>query len=139
MTDTEDQTGSQSDSNAVDRGLTRAGGISYLHIPATDVGEAALFYEAVFDWNVSNHDTTRPSFTDGTGHVAGAWVSDQAISTEPGLLPYIYVTDIGDTAARVTAHGGEIVKAPYPEGNLRVATFRDPAGNLIGLWQQVSR
>jgi len=34
------------------------------------------------------------------------------------------------------AHGGEVVKAPYPEGNLWVATVRDPAGNMIGLWQE---
>jgi predicted enzyme related to lactoylglutathione lyase len=25
---------------------------------------------------------------------------------------------------------------PYPEGNLTVATFRDPTGNTIGIWQQ---
>ena len=35
--------------------------------------------------------------------------------------------------------GGEIVKAPYPEGNLLVATVRDPAGNVIGLWQEAPR
>jgi predicted enzyme related to lactoylglutathione lyase len=27
------------------------------------------------------------------------------------------------------------VTAPCPEGNLRVATFLDPAGNEIGVWQ----
>ena len=32
--------------------------------------------------------------------------------------------------------GGETVTAPYPEGDLRVATFRDPAGNVIGAWQR---
>jgi glyoxalase/bleomycin resistance protein/dioxygenase superfamily protein len=40
-----------------------------------------------------------------------------------------------DTLDKVTAHGGEIVKAPYPEGDLWVATFRDPAGNEFGAWQ----
>ena len=30
----------------------------------------------------------------------------------------------------------EAATAPYPEGNLTVATFRDPAGNEIGVWQQ---
>ena len=33
------------------------------------------------------------------------------------------------------AQGCEIVKAPYAEGALRVATVRDPAGNVIGIWQ----
>ena len=66
-------------------------------------------------------------------------MTDQAISREPGLLPYIYVERIDDTLEQVEAQGGEVVKAPYPEGNLWVATFRDPAGNVIGIWQEGSR
>ena len=69
------------------------------------------------------------------GHVSGAWVTNQVVSREPGLLPYIYVARIGDAVELIEANGGEIVVAPYPEGNLRVGTFRDPAGNVIGLWQ----
>jgi predicted enzyme related to lactoylglutathione lyase len=36
-------------------------------------------------------------------------------------------------------HGGAPVMAPYPEGDLWVATFRDPAGNIVGVWQQGPR
>jgi hypothetical protein len=32
-----------------------------------------------------------------------------------------------------------LVDPPYPEGDLRVATFRDPAGNVIGVWQRRSQ
>jgi predicted enzyme related to lactoylglutathione lyase len=39
------------------------------------------------------------------------------------------------TLAEVVARGGEVVTAPYPEGDLWVATFRDPAGNVLGVWQ----
>ena len=28
---------------------------------------------------------------------------------------------------------------PYPEGDLWVALFRDPGGNVIGVWQQGAR
>ena len=38
-----------------------------------------------------------------------------------------------------TKQGGEIVLPPYQEGDLWVATFRDPAGNLIGVWQSGAR
>jgi predicted enzyme related to lactoylglutathione lyase len=127
------------DPATVEARLTRPGGISYLHIPAVDVGQAARFYENVFAWNVRDHDTDRPSFDDGTGHVSGAWMSDQAISREPGLLPYIYVEHIDETVERITAHGGQVVVAPYPEGTLWVATFRDPAGNVMGLWHEGPR
>jgi tRNA (cmo5U34)-methyltransferase len=122
--------------SGVDARLARGGGLSYLHIPAADVGESARFYEVVFGWNIRGHDTARPSFDDGSGHVAGAWISTHAISREPGFLPYVYVDRVNEVVERIRAHGGEIVDDPAPEGNLRIATFRDPAGNLIGLWQE---
>jgi predicted enzyme related to lactoylglutathione lyase len=43
------------------------------------------------------------------------------------------------TLAEVVARGGEVVTAPYPEGDLWVATFRDPAGNVLGVWQRGPR
>jgi uncharacterized protein len=122
----------------VDPRLIRPGGISYLHIPAVDVREAATFYGQVFGWNVSGHDTRRPSFDDGGGAVSGAWMTNQAVSREPGLLLYIYVDDINRTVAEIEAHGGQIVMAPYAEGDILAATFRDPAGNVMGLWQAPS-
>src|SRR5271165_5264256 len=39
------------------------------------------------------------------------------------------------TLRAAAEHGAELVTPPYPEGNLRIATIRDPAGNVIGIWQ----
>jgi predicted enzyme related to lactoylglutathione lyase len=66
-------------------------------------------------------------------------VTDQAISCEPGVLLYISVDRIDDSIEQIKTLGGEIIKAPYPEGNLRVSTLRNPAGNVIGLWQEGAR
>ncbi|MCU1427066.1 MAG: Glyoxalase family protein [Actinomycetia bacterium] len=126
------------DQVGVDAGLSRNGGLSYVHIPAVDARRSAVFYETVFGWDVHGHDTARPGFTDGTGHVGGAWMTNQAVSREPGLLPYIYVDDIQATIAAIEANAGEIVDAVYPEGNLLIATFRDPAGNVMGVWQETA-
>ncbi|MCU1493223.1 MAG: Glyoxalase family protein [Acidimicrobiaceae bacterium] len=127
------------DQPGVESRLKRSGSISYLHIPAVDVREAAEFYESVFGWTVHGRDTDRPSFEDATGNVGGAWMTDQAISRKPGLLLYIYVDQIDVTVGLITTHGGEIVAPAYPEGDLWVATFRDPAGNVLGLWQEGPR
>jgi len=35
-------------------------------------------------------------------------------------------------------HGGRVVTPPYPEGTLRVALFADPAGTVLGVWQETS-
>ena len=116
----------------------RLAGISYVHIPADDPRRAAAFYRAVFGWNIRG-DADHPSFDDGTGHVIGSWVTDRPASGHAGVLPYVYVERVDDVLGRVAAHGGEVVKAPYPEGDLWVATFRDPAGNVIGVWQRGPR
>jgi PhnB protein len=119
----------------VEARLSRPASVSYLFIPASEPLRSAEFYEAVFGWAIHGRDTGRPGFTDGTGYVSGKWVTDQAISTEPGLLPYIYVDDVDAAVARIRAEGGEVVQAPRADGNLRFATFRDPAGNVLGLWR----
>jgi predicted enzyme related to lactoylglutathione lyase len=119
----------------VDASLVRPGGLSYLEIPAIDPSRSAVFYQKVLGWIV---EPGQPKFSDRTGHLIGRWITGRAISREPGLLPYIYVDDVDNAVAQAKTHGGEVVKAPYPEGNLRVATIRDPAGNVVGLWQELS-
>jgi predicted enzyme related to lactoylglutathione lyase len=123
----------------VDPRLARHGALSYLEIPAIDPRQSAVFCEQVLGWTIRERAADDPRFEDPTGQLIGRWVTGRAISREPGLLPYIYVDRIDDAVARAAAHGGEVVKAPYPEGNLWVATVRDPAGNPIGLWQEGPR
>jgi uncharacterized protein len=106
----------------------RAGGISYLRVPAQDPHRSAEFYEAAFGWTVRT-DRDDPAFEDGTGHVIGHFVSDQPAAGDAGVRPYVFVESVDATLERV-------VTAPYPEGDLTVATFRDPSGNVLGVWQQ---
>ena len=115
--------------------LARHGGLSYLEIPAVDPRRSASFYEQVLDWRLRGGQSDDPRFEDSTGHLIGRWVTGRAISREPGLLAYFYVDRIDDVVRRVVASGGEVVEPLYAEGNLWVATIRDPAGNLFGIWQ----
>ncbi|HMF12413.1 MAG TPA: VOC family protein [Gemmataceae bacterium] len=119
----------------VDQGLARHGHVSYLEIPAVDAEQSAAFYEAVFGWTIHRRDSGRRSFDDGSGAMIGAWVTGRPATRQPGLVPYIYVNNVDEIVARTLARGGEIEKPPYPEGDLWVATFRDPAGNVMGIWQ----
>ena len=112
----------------------RIGGVSYLRIPATDPRASARFYEAVFGWRV-RADRDDPAFEDGTSHVIGHFSPEHAVAGEAGVRPYVFVERVDETLEKVGAHGGEVVEAPYPEGDLWVATFRDPAGNVVGVWQ----
>ena len=113
--------------------------ICYLEVPAADVHGSAAFYQEVFGWNIRQGDTPRPSFDDAAGQVSGAFVTGRPSNREPGLLPYIWVDSIQDTLAKVKAHGGQVVdnsRPDHPGSNCSIATFRDPAGNLMGLYQE---
>ena len=113
----------------------RSGGISYLHIPSDDPAQSARFYHHVFGWTVHNNGNDA-GFADGTGHVIGAWVKDRASSGDAGVLPYVYVESVDRVLERVSASGGQVLREPYAEGDLRVATFQDPFGSVLGVWQR---
>lgn len=129
----------EAEEHGADARLAIDGAISYMHIPASDVRGAAAFYRDVFGWQIHNADSDRPSFDSPNGRLSGAWITEHITVAEPGLMPYIYVDDVEETIARIRAHGGEIVADPFPEGQLTIATFRDPAGNTLGLWHDTTR
>jgi len=116
----------------------RVGGVTYLRIPAEDRRQSAAFYEAVFGWSLRG-EPDDPSFEDGTGHLIGHFNVDLPVAGEAGVRPYIYVESVDETLEKIAAQGGEMVDAPYPEGDLWVATFHDPPGNVLGVWQQGPR
>ncbi|HKV25347.1 MAG TPA: VOC family protein [Candidatus Acidoferrum sp.] len=111
----------------------------YIELPARDVRASAAFYENVFGWNIRNRDSERPSFDDAAGHISGAWVTGRPTASQPGLLPYIWVKSIEATLGKIEANAGATVEAPHPDhpGSVcLIATFRDPTGNLFGLYQE---
>jgi hypothetical protein len=118
----------------------RTGKLCYLEIPARDVHQSAAFYEQAFGWTIRQGDTDRPSFDDTTGEVSGAWVTSRVpvsdADTNSGILPYIMVADAAQAAQRLVAAGGVMVLAVGTYGTEVVGTFRDPAGNLMGIYQQ---
>jgi uncharacterized protein len=123
------------ESDTGESGVFRPAGVSYLRIPAEEPKRAAAFYEAVFGWRV-DADREDPSFEDGTGHVIGHIDGEMKVSGRAGIRPYIYVESVDETAARIAECGGTVVTEPYPEGDLTVAVFRDPEGNVLGIWQR---
>ncbi|HVH88952.1 MAG TPA: VOC family protein, partial [Terriglobales bacterium] len=68
--------------------------------------------------------------------VSGTWVVGRPPATTPGLLFYIMVDSVAATIDKVTANGGEIVQPIGADAPEITARFRDPGGNVIGLYQQ---
>jgi hypothetical protein len=59
-----------------------------------------------------------------------------AAPSEPGLLVYLMVDDLEAIITRLTEHGAEIVAQPGVDPGERTAWFRDPAGNVLGVYQE---
>jgi uncharacterized protein len=113
------------------------GKICYVQIPAGDVARSVEFYELVFGWNIRRRDDGEVAFDDTVGEVSGTWVTGRPPSAEPGLLIYVMVESVERTLASIVAAGGEVVTPLTPQGEGEAfATFRDPAGNVLGIVQQ---
>ena len=111
------------------------GKICYIEMPATDVARSADFYKRVFGWHMRQRDDGHTAFDDTTGEVSGTWVRGRPPASAPGLLVYIMVDSVAKTLEAIVAHGGEIVQPIGADAPEITARFRDPGGNVLGLYQ----
>jgi len=112
------------------------GKVCYIEMPASDIQRSADFYERVFGWRIRNRGDGSIAFDDSTGEVSGTWVLGRAAASQPGLLIYIMVDSVAATVDAVAASGGEIVQPIGGDPGEITARFRDPGGNVLGLYQE---
>jgi predicted enzyme related to lactoylglutathione lyase len=112
------------------------GKICYVEIPAQDIQRSADFYTQVFGWKTRKRGDGSTAFDDGVGEVSGTWVRGRKPMSEVGLLFYIMVDDAESAVKAVSAAGGEIVQPIGADAPEITARFRDPGGNVIGIYQQ---
>ena len=111
------------------------GKICYLEMPARDINRSASFYQEVFGWQVRTRGDGNVAFDDGVGQVSGTWVLGRKPMTEVGLLIYIMMDSVAATMESVVANGGKIVQPIGADAPEITARFADPAGNVLGLYQ----
>jgi predicted enzyme related to lactoylglutathione lyase len=114
----------------------RTGKICYIEIPTTDVHRSADFYQRAFGWHVRRRDDGSVAFDDTVNEVSGTWVLDRSPAADPGLIVHIMVGDITSAIDAVVSAGGRIVKPVDPDSPVVYAHFRDPAGNVLGIYEQ---
>jgi len=127
--------------------LAHHGKVSYITIPARDPITSAVLYEAVFGWTLSPpdgdrvaytlgpRDNTRVPFSDTPTGLIGAFVAARGPSPDGPVL-HIYVEDIDGVLQELEARGCEILEPVHSEGGIRLAQFRDPGKNVVGVWER---
>ena len=113
------------------------GKICYLEVPATDIARSSAFYEKVFGWKLRTRGDGAVAFDDGVGEVSGSFVKGRPSSSgQPGLLIYVMVDSAAATLDAIVANGGTIVQPIGVDAPEITARFSDPAGNVLGLYQE---
>lgn len=129
--------------------LAHHGKVSYITIPARDPITSAVFYEAVFGWTLSPpdgervaytlgpRDNARVPFSDTPSGLIGAFIAMRGPSSDGPVL-HIYVEDIEGVLQEIEARGCDILEPVHTEGGIRVAQFRDPGRNVVGIWERAA-
>ena len=107
--------------------------LNYLELRAADLGAAKAFYADALGLTFADYG---PSYAAAT-QIGGAALGLQGDPNEATETPLALfeVDDVEAAAMRVRAAGGEIVVAIFAFPGGRRFHFRDPAGNVLGVWQ----
>jgi PhnB protein len=105
------------------------GQLVYLQIPASDIATSARFYEQVLGWRVG---AGADSGFEAPGLI-GQWVTDRPAAPDAGPVMWIHVDDVPFTLREAERAGAVLRQDPTPDGPRVLASFSDPAGNLVGI------
>lgn len=112
------------------------GKICYIEMPSVDIAKSADFYRKVFGWNVRTRGDGEVAFDDAVGQVSGTWVLGRRTFDGTGLTIHIMVDDIEAAMKSINANGGRITQGVGKHAPEITAEFRDPSGNVFGLYQE---
>ncbi len=111
----------------------------HVEIPADDVARAQAFYEALFGWKIAPVEGfegyNSVMVSDNEDDLHGALM--QREHEEHRFVTYISTPSVDESLAKLESLGGTMVvpKMPVP-GMGWFAQFRDPEGNVFGLWEE---
>ena len=114
----------------------RTGKICYVEIPSTDIATSAEFYQRVFGWDIRQRGDGTTAFDDSVHEVSGTWVLGRRPVAEGSLTVHIMVGNAARAADAVVAAGGDIVQPIDPDAHVVYFLFHDPAGNVMGAYEQ---
>ena len=114
--------------------------VSHFEIPARDLERAARFYREVFGWSVEplaweGHPYFKIRGAAGEG-IDGGLLPVEVTTDHPLLVIHLSGISLEECLAKIAGEGGEIEKPAEEVGGMgRFARFRDPEGNVLGLWE----
>lgn len=135
----------RSRSDATRGGDVMAGQVVHFEIPTDNMDRAREFYREAFGWKlepvpemsytmVTTAETDDEGMLKEPGAINGGMFPREESMTAPTVV--INVDSIDQTLERVRTLGGQVVRERTPVADMGFsAYFRDPEGNVVGLWE----
>jgi uncharacterized protein len=123
-----------------------SGRVVHFEVPFDDGDRARGFYKEVFGWQVQTMPEmggytlvmSGPSGDTGpteAGFINGGMLSRDQAAT-PGPVIVVDVESIDQSLEKIGGLGGATVVGKTPVGDMGFAAyFKDPEGNVVGLWE----
>ena len=123
--------------------------IRHFEIPARDFDRASRFYREVFGWSIEpepwdgppyavlrTSSERSPSAAPARLGIDGGLTTAEGPGDQPLLVVHVEEATLEQALERIAAAGGTVDLPPTQIADFgRFARFRDPEGNLLGLWQ----
>ncbi len=108
---------------------------AHIEFSALDRRQAADFFQQVFGWESRHIDEMNyTTFDSGTPNVGGGLNPVGAETPAGTTIVYVHADDVDATLARAVAAGATVIVPAYDISTVgRLAIFKDPSDNLIGL------
>lgn len=119
-------------------GLDAPGNVGWHELYAGDLDKAFAFYAELFGWKKESDMDMGPMgayrlFSNQTGRIGGMMTKPDNIPV-PAWLYYVNVGDIDETAAKITAGGGQVMNGPMEvPGGGWIVQASDPQGAMFAV------
>jgi predicted enzyme related to lactoylglutathione lyase len=122
-----------------------SGRVVHFEVPFDDGDRARSFYKEAFGWQLMEMPEmgytiamSGPSGDSGPtepGFINGGMLPREQAAT-PGPVVVVDVASIEDSLEKIGGLGGSTVVGKTPVGDMGFAAyFKDPEGNVVGLWE----
>lgn len=116
------------------------GRIVHFEIPSDNPERLKEFYNKAFDWNFQSWGDQDYHFA-MTGDRAGLGIDGAILKRESPHQPVVNtigVESVDSAVAKIEANGGSIIVPKQQIGDMGyVAYFKDPEGNVHGVWEAI--
>jgi len=110
--------------------------ITHIEFSSRDLHESKKFYSSVFDWDIKDFPEMNYATFEAEGGTGGGFnpIGDEYPAGT--TMIYINTPDLTETLEKIKAAGGTIILEGYDIPTVgRMATFKDPTGNVVSLLQ----